>query len=126
VGLLLPCSAYDLEDWGGYNRVSFTANISSHDLVSYFWPPFVSATQRGRVHSVMCVWKRKHTAPHRTAPCSTHAHTSHTAQLKPLSRTEHTKHANPMHLPGGVARAALLPLDACTALAASCCRCRPL
>ncbi len=46
-------SGYDLENWGGYNRFSFTANISSHDLVQYFWPPFLSATQRGRVHSIM-------------------------------------------------------------------------
>lgn len=47
-------SGYDLENWGGYDRNSFTANISSQDLVRYFWPPFQSATQRGRVHSIMC------------------------------------------------------------------------
>ena len=51
-------SGYDLENWGGFNRFSFAANISSHDLVQYFWPPFVSATQRGRVHSIMCVCER--------------------------------------------------------------------
>ena len=47
-------AGYDLENWGGFDRNSFTANISLHDLVEYFWPPFESATQRGRVHSIMC------------------------------------------------------------------------
>lgn len=47
-------SGYDLENWGGYSRFSLTANISSHDLVSYFWPGFKSSTQRGKVHSIMC------------------------------------------------------------------------
>lgn len=47
-------SGYDLEHWEGLDRQSFTANISSHDLVSYFWPPFMAAAQRARVHSIMC------------------------------------------------------------------------
>ena len=47
-------SGYDLENWGGYDRNSFTASISLHDAVEYFWPPFESATMRGHVHSMMC------------------------------------------------------------------------
>lgn len=34
-------------------RYNLTANISSHDLVTYFWPPFVSAIQRGGVNGIM-------------------------------------------------------------------------
>ena len=47
-------TGYDLENWGGNDRNSFTAKISLHDAVEYFWPPFESATQRGHVKSIMC------------------------------------------------------------------------
>jgi xylan 1,4-beta-xylosidase len=47
-------SAYDLENWGGNNRFSFTANVSLQDLVQYFWVPFEAATRSGRVNSIMC------------------------------------------------------------------------
>jgi len=47
-------TGYDLENWAGNDRNSFTARISLHDAVEYFWPPFESATQRGHVKSIMC------------------------------------------------------------------------
>ena len=52
-------SMYDLEngtapDGTYYIRQNFTAVVSRRDAATFYWPPFLSATQRGRVTSIMC------------------------------------------------------------------------
>ena len=52
-------SLYDFEngtDASGvyYIRNNFTAVASRKMAVQYYWPPFLSATQRGGVMSIMC------------------------------------------------------------------------
>lgn len=53
---------YDLEnstDASGahYTRMNFTAVISRKDFAQFYLPPFLSATQRGRVASIMCSYQ---------------------------------------------------------------------
>lgn len=47
-------SAYDLEDSDMVNRHNFTAVVTQQDLSQFYWPPFLAATQRGKVNSIMC------------------------------------------------------------------------
>ena len=52
-------SGYDLENntdpTGAYwYRMNFTAVITRKDAAQFYWPPFLSAVQRGRVASIMC------------------------------------------------------------------------
>lgn len=47
-------SAYDLENSTDalgvyYIRQNFTAVVTQQDLAQYYWPPFLSAVQRGQV-----------------------------------------------------------------------------
>ena len=52
-------SMYDVEngtayDGQYYTRNNFTAVVSRRDAAQYYLPPFLSATQRGGVKSIMC------------------------------------------------------------------------
>lgn len=54
---------YDLENWGGYNRVSFNAVVPDKDQVEYYWPAWRAAFQGAHIQSSMCsVSARTHAA----------------------------------------------------------------
>ena len=47
-------SAYDLENWGGETRFTFSANVSERDLVEFYWVPFRACVERAHAKSIMC------------------------------------------------------------------------
>ena len=47
-------TAYDLENWGGFDRGSYAANLTMGDWVEYYSPAFRSCIQRAKVKSIMC------------------------------------------------------------------------
>lgn len=54
-------AGYDLENWHGYDRSSYNANISSQDLVESYLPSFEACVNDAQVASVMCSYKSAHT-----------------------------------------------------------------
>jgi hypothetical protein len=57
-------SMYDMEngtspDGTYFIRQNFTAVVSRKDAAQFYWPPFLSATQRGRVNSIMCSYNSR-------------------------------------------------------------------
>jgi len=50
-------AGYDLENWHGYDRSSYNANITAQDLVETYLPPFEACVNDAKVASVMCSYK---------------------------------------------------------------------
>ena len=47
-------AGYDLENWHGYDRSSYNANITDQDLVESYLPSFEACVNDAHVQSVMC------------------------------------------------------------------------
>jgi beta-glucosidase-like glycosyl hydrolase len=47
---------YDLEGVAPATRQQIDVNVSAHDQVAFFSPPFESAVRRGKTQSVMCTY----------------------------------------------------------------------
>ena len=57
-------AGYDLENWHGYDRSSYNANISAQDLVETYLPSFEACVNDARVGSIMCSYKSDQTNAH--------------------------------------------------------------
>lgn len=56
-------AGYDLENWGGYSRYGFKANITMQDLVEYYLPPFQQCARDSQVGSIMCSYNMVNGVP---------------------------------------------------------------
>jgi beta-D-xylosidase 4 len=56
-------AAYDLENWGGNNRMRFDAKVSTQDLVEYYLPMFQQCARDSNVGSVMCSYNAVNGVP---------------------------------------------------------------
>ena len=56
-------AAYDLENWGGFDRDSFNAIVSDQDLVQYYWPAWRAAIEGADAASVMCSYNAVNGVP---------------------------------------------------------------
>ncbi|KAK7026859.1 hypothetical protein VNI00_015401 [Paramarasmius palmivorus] len=56
-------AAYDLENWGGFERGSFNAILSIQDLAEYYSPPFQSCVRDAKVASIMCSYNEVNGTP---------------------------------------------------------------
>ncbi|KAF9569465.1 glycoside hydrolase family 3 protein [Agrocybe pediades] len=56
-------AAYDLENWGGNNRMSFNAVVTPQDLSEYYLPSFQSCVRDAKVASVMCSYNSVNGVP---------------------------------------------------------------
>ena len=54
-------AGYDLENWNGYDRSSYNANISALDLVESYLPSFEACVNDAHVASMMCSYKSART-----------------------------------------------------------------
>ncbi|KAL2491003.1 Beta-D-xylosidase 4 [Abeliophyllum distichum] len=56
-------TAYDLDNWKGFQRYSFNAVVTQQDLEDTFQPPFKSCVVDGNVASVMCSYNQVNGRP---------------------------------------------------------------
>ncbi|CAM6103874.1 unnamed protein product [Calypogeia fissa] len=56
-------TAYDLENWDGYDRYHFNAKVSNEDLEDTYNPPFKNCVEQGHASSVMCSYNRVNGIP---------------------------------------------------------------
>ncbi|CAA6665063.1 unnamed protein product [Spirodela intermedia] len=47
-------TAYDLDHWKGFSRLSFDAKVSAQDLADTYQPPFRSCVMEGQASGIMC------------------------------------------------------------------------
>ncbi|OMO63382.1 hypothetical protein COLO4_32521 [Corchorus olitorius] len=56
-------TAYDLDNWKGFDRFHFDAKVTKQDLEDTYQPPFKSCVEEGHVSSVMCSYNRVNGIP---------------------------------------------------------------
>lgn len=56
-------TAYDLDNWKGYDRYSFDARVTLQDLADTYQPPFQRCIQDGRASGIMCAYNRVNGVP---------------------------------------------------------------
>ncbi|XP_059659396.1 probable beta-D-xylosidase 2 [Cornus florida] len=56
-------TAYDLDNWSGFDRYHFNAKVSKQDLADTFDVPFRACVLEGKVASVMCSYNQVNSIP---------------------------------------------------------------
>ncbi|KAL2503809.1 putative beta-D-xylosidase 7 [Abeliophyllum distichum] len=56
-------TAHDLDNWNGYDRYMFDANVTKQDLADTYQPPFKTCVQEGQASGVMCAYNRINGVP---------------------------------------------------------------
>lgn len=56
-------TAYDLDNWSGFDRFHFDAKVTQQDLEDTYNPPFKSCVMDGHVASVMCSYNKVNGVP---------------------------------------------------------------
>ncbi|KAL2232018.1 UNVERIFIED_CONTAM: putative beta-D-xylosidase 7 [Sesamum indicum] len=56
-------TAYDLDNWKGFNRLGFDAKVTKQDLADTYQPPFRSCVEEGRASGIMCAYNRVNGVP---------------------------------------------------------------
>ncbi|EMC95065.1 glycoside hydrolase family 3 protein [Baudoinia panamericana UAMH 10762] len=56
-------AGYDLEDWDGYIRYGYDAEITTQDLAEYYLPPFQTCARDQNVASIMCSYNSVNSVP---------------------------------------------------------------
>ncbi|XP_039125595.1 beta-xylosidase/alpha-L-arabinofuranosidase 2-like [Dioscorea cayenensis subsp. rotundata] len=56
-------TAYDLDNWKGFMRLTFNAQVTQQDMEDTFQPPFKSCVTDGNVASVMCSYNQVNGKP---------------------------------------------------------------
>ncbi|OVA13542.1 WD40 repeat [Macleaya cordata] len=56
-------AAYDVDNWGGVDRLHFDAKVTEQDMVETFVRPFEMCVKEGDVSSVMCSYNRVNGIP---------------------------------------------------------------
>ncbi|VFQ76348.1 unnamed protein product [Cuscuta campestris] len=56
-------TAYDVDNWKGVDRYTFSANVTEQDMHETFQPPFEACVKEGNVASVMCSYNQVNGKP---------------------------------------------------------------
>ncbi|CAA3025988.1 probable beta-D-xylosidase 7 [Olea europaea subsp. europaea] len=56
-------TAHDLDNWNGFDRYMFDANVTKQDLADTYQPPFKSCVQKGQASGIMCAYNRVNGVP---------------------------------------------------------------
>ncbi|KAL2468074.1 putative beta-D-xylosidase 7 [Forsythia ovata] len=56
-------TAHDLDNWNGYDRYMFDANVTKQDLADTYQPPFKTCVQQGQASGIMCAYNRINGVP---------------------------------------------------------------
>ena len=65
-------AGYDLENWHGFDRSSYNANITAQDLVESYLPSFEVCVNDANVASIMCSYNvQRHDTPAHTSQYTT-------------------------------------------------------
>ncbi|CAA3000773.1 probable beta-D-xylosidase 7 [Olea europaea subsp. europaea] len=56
-------TAYDLDNWNGFIRFGFNAEVTKQDLADTYQPPFRSCVKDGRASGIMCAYNRVNGVP---------------------------------------------------------------
>ncbi|XP_052190975.1 probable beta-D-xylosidase 7 [Diospyros lotus] len=56
-------TAYDLDNWKGFNRFGFNAIVTKQDLADTYQPPFHSCIEQGRASGIMCAYNQVNGIP---------------------------------------------------------------